>query len=960
MLLLAVTMSSQTVAAEEPDLQDGDLFVGAAEGRNSFGLTGPRIIWRVRDGVAERYCEGHWNAAEAEFFGVPEQMMVDSDGRIVFIAKVGPEGFSGPRGLFRCNGMGSPVERLAYFSYRSEEVKEGFPDPFPDQAFNGITNGISGLHLARVQSIEITGDHQRLITEDAYVMAMEEVNPETGARIETKVRRYRSTTGQWDVAPDAASDRSNNMPAMVNYGGATYSAVHALRKSTDPLRVDVAGSIGEFDFALSLSLFGGHKEVEGLIIDDSALPNVNSGCDPELPQPPSLMEPRGPTGAYSKMSTFQYDIVYDGYGGLGLVLRSPSGAVGVPYLTNVSEALINDDPGDDLGEYFYRSTTGCRPEASLKHTSIVPFTNPDGVSGSNEIRLGTMTASPHGLVGMVGHPATRLVRIVPGVGLETIADGFVQAGDVAAYPAVVPPASGAVVLIQINSPVDVLVTDADGNRIGVDHATGEAVNDFGQNGFDSGPGEPRFLAIKDPTPGAFDVDTVGTGDGPFSIQLYSAPLGQPQVDLNAITVSGIASIGSVEEHDFTLASDAAIAFVATKNEPLIADAGSDQTVELSGSRLASVTLDGSDSTDDSEVRPLSYTWALGDVELGAGEQLTVEFPIGVHTVSLTVDDGELTATDEVEITVIDLTPPEIIPGVSGTEGNNSWYVSDVEVSWSVVDLESDISSITGCDDASVTTDTAGQTFTCEASSAGGSASEIVTVKRDATPPDVTADRTPEANAHGWNNTDVTVSFSCEDALSGVESCADPVTLSNDGAGQSVTGTGVDQAGNTAEAIVGDINIDATPPTVTYFGNEATYTVDRFVEITCEAADALSGVERDTCAGITGAAYEFDLGTNTFSAEAVDLAGNTGIASVTFVVEVTYASLCNLTNRFLTNQGVARSLCEQLDAAERAEHRGQTNAKTGGLEAYVNHVEAQAGKTLTNAEADILIRLVGGL
>ncbi|HBO43653.1 MAG TPA: hypothetical protein DD670_06930 [Planctomycetaceae bacterium] len=554
LLLLASGPGSRTAAADGPDLQDGDIFVGAVEGSSPFwGLLGPRIVWRVRDGVAERYSESPSNADDAAFFGIPEQMIVDSQGRIVFIAKLGAEIFNQDRGLFRIDGMGSTPERLAVFSRSLGPVKEGFPDPFPDQSFNRI----SGLHLATVQSIEINADHQRLITEDAYVMAMEEFDSVTGAKIETKVRRYRGTTGQWDIAPDAASWR-DNMPVMVNHGGATYSSAQdVLRRSTDPLRLDVEGSIGSVDFELHAALFGGFKEVSGLIVDDSALPNVNSGCDPNLPQPPSLMEPMSPQGIYSKMTSFNYDIAYDGHGNLGLVLRTNSGAAGAPYLTNVSEVLLNDNPFDDLGDYFYRSTTGCLPEASLKFTSIVPFSDPD-TGASNEIRLGSMAVTPEGLVGTSGD---RLVRVVAGEGLETIATGFVEAQTVAVYPAVVPSASGALVIVRINSPVDVLVTDAAGNRIGVDPATGLPVNDFAQNGFDSGPGEPRFLAIRNPMPGLFDVDAVGSGEGPYSIQVYASVLGLPEVDLNQISVSGWASSGSVGQHYFTMDSNAVITVV---------------------------------------------------------------------------------------------------------------------------------------------------------------------------------------------------------------------------------------------------------------------------------------------------------------------------------------------------------------------------------------------------------------
>jgi hypothetical protein len=52
----------------------------------------------------------------------------------------------------------------------------------------------------------------------------------------------------------------------------------------------------------------------------------------------------------------------------------------------------------------------------------------------------------------------------------------------------------------------------------------------------------------------------------------------------------------------------------------------------------------------------------------------------------------------------------------------------------VSDAESDISSSSGCDPTTITADTAGTTLTCTATSAGGTSSQSVTIKRDATPP----------------------------------------------------------------------------------------------------------------------------------------------------------------------------------------------------------------------------------
>ncbi len=70
----------------------------------------------------------------------------------------------------------------------------------------------------------------------------------------------------------------------------------------------------------------------------------------------------------------------------------------------------------------------------------------------------------------------------------------------------------------------------------------------------------------------------------------------------------------------------------------------------------------------------------------------------------------------------------------------------------------------------------------------------------------------DPNSDGWNNGDVTVTFTCTDALSGIASCPQPVTLTEDGAGQKVTGTGTDKAGNATTTTV-TVSIDKTRPLI---------------------------------------------------------------------------------------------------------------------------------------------------
>jgi hypothetical protein len=311
---------------------------------------------------------------------------------------------------------------------------------------------------------------------------------------------------------------------------------------------------------------------------------------------------------------------------------------------------------------------------------------------------------------------------------------------------------------------------------------------------------------------------------------------------------------------------------------------------------------------------------------------TIQVPAGATHLfvaapdSLYSDNSDPNGDFKIRVSEIDATPPTIVPSIAGTLGGGGWYVSDVTVSWSVTDPESAVISTSGCDTTELTADTAGTTLTCMATSEGGTDSESVTIRIDQTAPSISASRSPDANDNGWNNTSVTVTFVCSDALSGAASCAAPVTLADEGAGQS------------------------------YTGNSLTYTVDEQVTISCSVSDALSGVDSDTCADVSGPASAFPLGTNTYSATALDLAGNAGTGSTSFVVLVTEPSLCGLVRMLSDDDGIAGSLCVKLEAAEASQARGHLNARDGQLAAFVNELEAQSGKAFTTEEAALLIAL----
>jgi hypothetical protein len=188
----------------------------------------------------------------------------------------------------------------------------------------------------------------------------------------------------------------------------------------------------------------------------------------------------------------------------------------------------------------------------------------------------------------------------------------------------------------------------------------------------------------------------------------------------------------------------------------------------------------------------------------------------------------------------------------------------------------------------LTTEGLNQTVSGEAIDlAGNSTTVSVPVSIDKTPPTIAATQVPAPNSFNWNNSPVTVSFRCADNLSGVASCASPVTVSSEGANQMVSGTAFDKAGNSASANA-TLNIDETPPSIsiTSPANGSTVSAAQ-LQITGSASDTLSGVATVTCNGssavLTSGSFSCNVtlasGGNFVQVQAMDLAGNSANTQV---------------------------------------------------------------------------------
>ena len=296
--------------------------------------------------------------------------------------------------------------------------------------------------------------------------------------------------------------------------------------------------------------------------------------------------------------------------------------------------------------------------------------------------------------------------------------------------------------------------------------------------------------------------------------------------------------------------------LASSNPSVIANAGPSAPVVGCGSLNA---------------RSLTYT-VNPDAPVGTVVTLTVSAAgaQGTNTAArFTVQVVAPTPTDS--------TPPVVTPTITGPQGQNGWYTGDVTVVWNTTDPDSGVTSAP-CPSVTLTEDTTGQTLTCSATSAGGTSTQTVTIKRDATLPDVTVTPGGTQGQNGWYTSDVTFETTRADATSGIASCeasgTDPLTT--DAASHTAALSCTDNAGNTAQASV-TVKRDATAPTASVTpsgtqGQNGWYTSD--VSFSVTGQDNLSGV--GTCTA--PAALTADSAAYAATATCTDNAGNTSAAA----------------------------------------------------------------------------------
>ncbi len=267
----------------------------------------------------------------------------------------------------------------------------------------------------------------------------------------------------------------------------------------------------------------------------------------------------------------------------------------------------------------------------------------------------------------------------------------------------------------------------------------------------------------------------------------------------------------------------------------------------------------------------------------------------------------------------DVYPPTTSITLNGTLGNDGWYTSDVTVSLTATD---DLSGVArteySFDNTNWLTYTSPFTVTTEGTNtiyyksidSTGKIEQVKSqiVKIDETLPTTTISLSGTLGEGGWYISDVTVTLTASDNVSGVAKTeysldnvtwtvyTSPLTISKEGA-TVVNYRSIDNAGKTEEVKSQTVKIDKTPPITTItlsgiLGTDGWYTSDVIVTLTAS----------DNVSGITKTEYSFDnvnwvvyttplsiseQGTTTVYYKSFDNVGNTEqVKSQTFKIDKT--------------------------------------------------------------------------
>jgi len=507
------------VPAAAESLQEGDIVIGAGSS-----------VLLMRDGEISTLMEGPFGGSE---------LIVDSQGRIVFFRGGNCGNNSYNQGLYRADPVTGEIELLACLPRfpSADNVPPGFP-PDIDYLY-----GVAGLHLTRSHHVVIddqAGGQPQASYEEAYGFAVRVNRNGETVRL---VFNYLPEQDLLEEGISIAPFDAGNLPMIFVEGDTTwFGASRLICKAKSPIVIDVNfGSVsGVVELAGSSTVV-----YDSETLDNTTIPNETNSCGDV-------------TDTYG-IDPPPYELL-DGITNFGflngeLFVASSSAGAGHPYLFDIRPRSPYLNP---ILCVWYETVEHFGPYDFFEGVPVPDFgksiTVGDRMIGTSYWGQSIFEVSPDSYSYLWIHDT--------------------PLGDLAAYPPD-PGTSAGALLLRADANVNVLVTDPSGRRLGID-ADGTVVNDFGADAqiVDFGvEGAPFVLAIGHPIAGEYDLQITGTDDGPYTMVSYLADTSAGGATIES---SGDTEIGLVEHIDLeiTLPLDAEFQL------PCPADLDDDDVVDI--------------------------------------------------------------------------------------------------------------------------------------------------------------------------------------------------------------------------------------------------------------------------------------------------------------------------------------------------------------------------------------------
>ena len=330
------------------------------------------------------------------------------------------------------------------------------------------------------------------------------------------------------------------------------------------------------------------------------------------------------------------------------------------------------------------------------------------------------------------------------------------------------------------------------------------------------PSSLSFAAIQggsNPAPSNLNVTNTGTGTLTFTDSTDASWLSAtPTSGTAPQTVQVSASVGNLTPGTYT--GHVTVTAAGAQNSPAVATATLTVSPFVPPSITGSVSPPANANGWNNSSVTVTFTCSPGSYQVQ-----TCTAPIVVSTaganqqVTGTVTD---VAGHSATVTItlnIDLSAPTISAVISPAPNANGWNnTTPVTVTFTCTAGGSPIVTCPG--PQVVSAEVANQSITGTVTDVAGlTATVVARVRVDKTQPVITASLSPSPNQAGWNTTPATVSFNCSDALSDIAQCPSPVVVSAIGANQVISGSAIDNAGNSATASI-KVSLELTGPSIT--------------------------------------------------------------------------------------------------------------------------------------------------